>query len=93
MEAGGLFRIYKSSFLSLRSNFIYVFCNSLCYSPDSVRMIKSIRLSWASYAARIEGMIPFKLLTGIRTGRGLLRKLCLDGRTTLEKILKKKMSI
>ena len=45
-------------------------CCSLYCSPNIARVIKSIRLRWAGYVARMEeGKSSFKLLTGKPTGK------------------------
>jgi hypothetical protein len=41
-------------------------------SPNIVRSIKSRRLRWVGYVARIEGKSAFKILTGTPTGKILL---------------------
>ena len=44
--------------------------HSLYRSPNTVRVIKSIRLRWTSHIARIEeGRSAFKILTSKPTGR------------------------
>ena len=59
-------------------------------SPNIVRVIKSRRLRWLGHVARMEkGRNAFKILTGKRP----LGSLGVDGRTILEWILKKWMSI
>ena len=43
--------------------------HSLYHSPNIVRVIKSRRLRWAGYVARMgEGRSAFKILTGNSTG-------------------------
>ena len=45
-------------------------CHSLYRSPNIVRVIKSRRLRWAGYVARMkEGTSAFKMLTGKPTGK------------------------
>ena len=46
-------------------------CMSVSYrSPDMVKGIKSIRLRWADYVARMqESRTAFKILTGTPTGK------------------------
>ena len=49
--------------------------HSLYHSPNIVMVIKSRRLRWAGYVARIEeGRFAFKILTGKPTGKRLLRR-------------------
>ena len=53
-------------------------------------MIKSRRFRWAGHVARMmEGRNAFKILTGKPTGKRPLGNLDLEGRTILERILKK----
>ena len=50
--------------------------HSSCRSPNIVRVIKSRRLRWAGYVARMEeGRSAFKLLTGKLTGKRPLGRL------------------
>ena len=45
--------------------------HSLYRTPNIVRVIKSRRLRWAGYVARMEeGRIAFKILTGRHTSKG-----------------------
>ena len=44
--------------------------HSLYHSPNIVRVIKSRRLRWSGYVARMEGgKSAFKILTGTPTGK------------------------
>ena len=55
-----------------------------------VRVIKSRRLSWAGQVARMkEGRSASKILTGTPAGNRPLGRVSVDGRKTLEWILKK----
>ena len=63
--------------------FILFFSETLLVrSPNTVRVIKSRRLRWAVYAARMEeGRSAFKILTGKPTGKGPLgrpSRRCMD---------------
>ena len=61
-------------------------------SPNTTRVIKSRRLRWAGHLARMEkGRSAFKILTGKPTGKRPLGRP--RGRTILEWIFKKKVSI
>ena len=63
-------------------------------SPYIYREIKSKRLRWAGHIARMEeGRSAFKILTGTSTGKKPLEGLSVDGKTKLEEILKKQVSI
>ena len=49
--------------------------HSLYHSPNIVMVIKSRRLRWAGYVARIEeGRSAFKIFAGKPTGKRLLRR-------------------
>ena len=49
--------------------------HSLYPSPNTVRMIKSMRLRWAALVARIEeGRNAFKILTGTPSKKETFRK-------------------
>ena len=64
--------------------------HSLYRSPHIVKVIKSRRLRWAGHVARMEeGRRSFKILTGKPTGKRLCVGLGVDGRTILERILKR----
>ena len=64
--------------------------DSLYHSPNIVRVIKSRRLRWAGYVARMEeSRSTFKILTGKPTEIDLWRGLGVDGRTILEWTLKR----
>ena len=55
-----------------------------------VRVIKSRRLRWAGHVARMEeGSSALKILTGKPTERDLWGGLGVDGRTILERTLKR----
>ena len=59
-------------------------------SPTIVGVIKSRKLRWACYVARMEeGRSPLKILTVRPTGKRPLGSLGVDGRTILEWTLKK----
>ena len=59
-------------------------------SPNIVRVIKSRRMRWAGYVARMEeGRSAFKILTSKPTGKRPLGGLGVDGRTILEWTLKR----
>ena len=68
--------------------------HSLYHSPTIFRVIKSRRLRWAGHIATMEeGTTAFKILTDIPTGKRPLGRHGVDGRTLLEKTLKKYVSI
>ena len=68
--------------------------HSFYRSPNIVRVIKSRRLRWTGHVARMEeGRRAFKILTDIPTGKRPLGRHGVDGRTLLEKTLKKYVSI
>ena len=59
-------------------------------SPDIVRVIKSRRLRWAGYVARMqEGRSAFKIVTGKPKGNKPLGRPRRDSRTILEWTLKR----
>ena len=59
-------------------------------SPNTVRVIKSRRLTWAAHVARMEdGRNNFKMLTGELTGKRPFGRPRRRGRTILEWILQK----
>ena len=63
--------------------------HSLYRSPNIVRVIKSRRLRWAGYVARMEdGSSAFKILTGKPTGKRPLERPRRRWRTILEWTLK-----
>ena len=64
--------------------------HSLYRSPNIVRVIKSRRMRWAGYVARMEeGRSAFKILTSKPTGKRPLGGLGVDGRTIFEWTLKR----
>ena len=63
-------------------------------SSNIVRVIKPRRLRWAGHAARTEeGRSSFKILTAKPSGKIPLGRLGIDGRTILEWVLNKYVSI
>ena len=64
------------------------------HSPNVVRVIKPRKLRWTGHVARMEEVrSAFKLLAGTPTGKRPLKRPRAGGRTILEWILKKYLSI
>ena len=64
--------------------------HNLYRSSNIIMAIKCGRLIWTGLVARMEeGRSAFKILTGTPTGKRPLGSLGVDGRTILERILKK----
>jgi hypothetical protein len=63
--------------------------HNLYASPNIIRMIKSNRMRWAEYVARVGQMNEYNILSENLKGRDLAEDVGIDGKIILEWILGK----